>query len=451
MPPALAVAVGGQGVAMPVLTITNQKGGVGKTTTTLNLAAALRERGIRVLAVDFDPQGNLTTSCGLGDADQLGPGKTIADVLLTGAHHPVSAPVVLRDVVVPTPAGVALVPANRQLTTAERVLYTTYGREFALRDALATLASEYDVILVDSVPTMGLLAINGLAAADGVIVPVQAEFLAVHGLAQLVDNVAQVRERLNPALQIWGVVLTMVDARIKHSREIAATVRATLPGRVPVFQTHIPVDVKLKDSVRAGRSAVGYDPKGRGAQAYRELAAEVAILLPAAKEAPRPAAKEAPPKEAAPGTPAEPPISRPAGANGRNPGPMTVEVTRPPPGPPPAPPARGADLAPLLTRSPVAGACPFLGLRDDPAAHRPQACAEHRCYATGAALEVDPRQQHLLCLTEQHNTCIRFYRASLTAGTASQQPERPSVLARVRGLVKQGPRLLAARVLSGDG
>src|SRR5215831_12681508 len=139
-PPALAVAVGGQGVAMPVLTITNQKGGVGKTTTTLNLAAALRERGIRVLAVDFDPQGNLTTSCGLGDADQLGPGKTIADVLLTGAHHPVSAPVVLRDVVVPTPAGVALVPANRQLTTAEKVLYTTYGREFALRDALATLA-----------------------------------------------------------------------------------------------------------------------------------------------------------------------------------------------------------------------------------------------------------------------------------------------------------------------
>src|SRR5262249_7260598 len=295
-------------------------------------------------------------------------------------------------------AGVALVPANRQLTTAEKVLYTTYGREFALRDALATLASEYDVILVDSVPTMGLLAINGLAAADGVIVPVQAEFLAVHGLAQLVDNVAQVRERLNPTLQIWGVVLTMVDARIKHSREIAATVRATLPGRVPVFQTHIPVDVKLKDSVRAGTSAVRYDPKGRGAQAYRELAAEVAILLPVANGVPRPVANGAPPpvangappKEAAPGTPAEPPISRSAGANGRSPGPEAVEVPRPPPVPPPAPPARGADLAPLLTRSPVAGACPFLGLRDDPAAHRPQACAEHRCYATGAALEVDP-------------------------------------------------------------
>jgi chromosome partitioning protein len=264
---------------MRVITVMNQKGGVGKTTTTLNLAAALQEGGWRVLVVDFDPQGSLTTCCGSSEPGRLGSGQTIADAVLTTVHGPVSRPVSLRDVVVTTPAGIDLVPSSQQLATAEAALYTVYGREYALRDTLAVARDYYDVIIIDSVPTLGLLAVNGLAAADGLIIPVQAEYLAVYGLAQLLQNVALVRERLNPRLSVWGVLLTMVDVRTRHSREVVAAVRETLPGQVPVFETQIPVDVKLKDSSRAGISVLRYDSISRSAQAYRSLAIEVGRLL----------------------------------------------------------------------------------------------------------------------------------------------------------------------------
>ena len=269
---------------MLVLTVMNQKGGVGKTTTTLNLAVALKERGWRVLVVDFDPQGSLTTCCGLNDPNLLAPGQTVADAVLTTVHGPSVRHVALRDIIVSTPAGIDLVPASQQLATAEAALYTVYGREFALRDTLADARNFYDVILVDSVPTLGLLAVNALAAADGLIIPVQAEYLAVYGLAQLLHSVALVRERLNPRLHIWGVLLTMVDARTRHSRDVVTIVRETLPGQVPVFQTHIPVDVKLKDSAKLGLSVLALDPSCRAALAYRDLASEVGTMLKNATE-----------------------------------------------------------------------------------------------------------------------------------------------------------------------
>ena len=295
---------------MQVVTVMNQKGGVGKTTTTLNLGAALKEVGWRVLVVDFDPQGSLTTCCGVSEPGRLGPGQTVADAVLTTVRGPAARRVSLRDVVVSTRSGIDLVPSSQQLATAEAALYTVYGREYALRDTLAEARDYYDLILVDSVPTLGLLAVNGLAAADGLIIPVQAEYLAVYGLAQLLHNVALVRERLNPRLAIWGVLLTMVDGRTRHSREVVAAVRETLPGQVPVFDTQIPVDVRLKDSARAGISVLGYDPTGRASMAYRELAVEVGRMLSGQEDDEAVVVPE-PPKQLPEATPFEMPSPSP--------------------------------------------------------------------------------------------------------------------------------------------
>ncbi len=293
---------------MPILTVMNQKGGVGKTTSALNLAAALQERGLRVLMVDFDPQGSLTTCCGLADSNQLIDAATIADAVLTTVRAKANRKVSLKEIIVTTPAGIDLAPASQDLATAEATLYTTYGREYALRDTLAQVRDQYDVILIDGVPTLGLLAVNGLAAADGLIIPVQAEYLAVYGLAQLLYNVELVRERLNPRLKIWGILLTMVDTRTKHSREVVATVRETFAKQVPVFETHIPVDVKLKESAKAGMTVFAYDPASRATRAYRDLATEVHALFdqPASTisavegEAPAPPAKTEPAAASAP-------------------------------------------------------------------------------------------------------------------------------------------------------
>ncbi len=440
---------------MPSLTITNQKGGVGKTTTTLNLAAALQELGVRVLTVDFDPQGSLTTSCGLSDPTELGPGQTIADALLTTMRHPVEKPVTIQDVIVHTPAGLDLVPSNHQLATAERILYALYGREFALRQTLAPVRTMYDLILVDSVPTLGLLAINSLAAVDGLIIPVQAEFLAVHGLAQVLDSVQQVREHLNSGLQIWGVALTMVDGRTKHSREIVQLVRENLPGQVPVFKTEIPIDVKLKESSRVGKSVLQLDPRTRGARAYRELANEVAVLLPTARIGAAPVQTEGPPP--APPAPDNRPIpdlaSTPPPAPPPTPTPSVVTPSHPPASnglvgsaPKVQPPAKKIETngkqkqAQAPPRLP--GVCPYLGLISDPRAHSPHQDPDHRCFVANPPLQIGGREQHITCLTVQHTSCDRFFRANLNSVAPPVAADGPdattSLLSRLRKIVRRG-------------
>jgi chromosome partitioning protein len=451
---------------MPIVTVTNQKGGVGKTTTTLNLAVGLQRLGWNVLTVDFDPQGNLTTCCGLAESD-LGEGRhTLADALLTTVRGPSVRKVILSDVIVPTPAGVDLIPADKHLAAAEAALYTVYGREYALRDTLATVRNRYDVIIVDSVPTLGLLAINGLAAANGLVIPVQADYLAVHGLAQLLESVQVVRERLNPDLEIWGVLLTMVDARTRHSREVVSAVRESLPGRVHVFETQIPEHVRLKDSAKAGVSIFTFDPGGKAALAYQGLATEIEPrlgqpasmmtadgvkgLLGDAHAQPTGAATNGshPPDHGPADTSDLLRPSEPRSPGAATDGPTGQEA--------PDPIANGAatpriplTLSPraMLTAGEADGAlltngrrqadvCPKLGIVGDPSCHLGSVSTEHRCFADDEQLEISAYAQRLYCLTDRYGTCGRFLRAQMRA-QAAQRDQPQSLMARVRNVLSR--------------
>jgi chromosome partitioning protein len=246
---------------------------VGKTTTTLNLGAALQEAGKRVLLVDLDPQGNLSVAAGIADIDSLHP--SIGDLLGLAARGRASSGPSLEDAVVASSSGLNVVPSNSALSAAELGLVSALNRESALRTILKPAESRYDYILIDSLPSLGLLAINALSAANGIVIPVQADFLAVQGLAQIFETIAAVREQLNPDLKILGVLLTLVDQRTAHAREVVKTVRSSLSGQVNVFDTEVRLHVALKETARAGRTILDYDTNSPSAQAYRSLALEV--------------------------------------------------------------------------------------------------------------------------------------------------------------------------------
>jgi chromosome partitioning protein len=256
---------------VPIIAVSNQKGGVGKTTSTLNLGAALREMGKHVLLVDLDPQGSLTVAAGVVDLDTVR--VSIGDLLMARAQ---GAPQDVRKAIIKTPAGLDLVPGNGMLSAAELTLATAMARESALLATLKPALERYDYILIDCLPSLGLIAINALRASDGVVIPVQADFLAVQGLAQILETIGAVREQLNPSLAVYGVLLTMVDPRKLHSQRVVATVRHSLKDQVPVFDAEIVQHMAYKEAAEAGRSIIEHQRRGPASDAYRQLAHEVA-------------------------------------------------------------------------------------------------------------------------------------------------------------------------------
>jgi chromosome partitioning protein len=257
---------------VPIIAVTNQKGGVGKTTSTLNLGAALREMGKNVLLVDLDPQGSLTVAAGVVDVDAVQ--ISVGDLLMARAQ---GAPIDVMRAIVKTPTGLDLVPGNGMLSAAELTLATAMARESALLATLKPALAKYDYILIDCLPSLGLIAINALRASDGVVIPVQADFLAVQGLAQILETIGAVREQLNPSLAVYGVLLTMVDLKNSHSQRVVATVRHSLHGQVPVFDAEVIQHVAYKEAAELGRTILEHQSRGTPANTYRQLAREVAI------------------------------------------------------------------------------------------------------------------------------------------------------------------------------
>jgi chromosome partitioning protein len=247
-----------------VLAICNQKGGVGKTTSTINLGAALTEYGRRVLLVDFDPQGAL--SVGLGMASHH-LDRTIYNLIM---DQGVSVDEVVRPTSV---SGMDLLPSNIDLSAAEVQLVTEVGREQALGRTLRPLLRHYDFILVDCQPSLGLLTINALACADGVLIPLECEFFSLRGVALLMDTIDKVRERLNPDLTITGILATMYDPRTLHAREVMARVVEAFGDTV--FDAVISRTVRFPETTVAGEPITRWAPKSAGAKAYRTLAREV--------------------------------------------------------------------------------------------------------------------------------------------------------------------------------
>lgn len=245
-----------------VLAVVNQKGGVGKSTTAVNLGACLAEVGQKVLIVDLDPQGNASSGLGV-DKGKLE--ASIYQVLLE--ELPLGA--VIQKTAIPK---LFLVPATIALAGAEVELVSGISRELRLKRALADLEEEYDTILIDCPPSLGLLTLNALAAAHGALVPIQCEYYALEGLGQLVKTLDLVRKHLNPTLEVSGVVLTMYDARTNLSQQVIAEVRKHFGDKV--FQTIIPRNVKLSEAPSFGQPIILYDERSRGAQAYRNLARE---------------------------------------------------------------------------------------------------------------------------------------------------------------------------------
>ncbi len=246
-----------------IIAITNQKGGVGKTTTAVNLSAYLAEFGKRILLVDVDPQGNATSGLGIAKEE-----------IVYSTYELIIRKQDIGDVIISTDiTHLDIIPANIQLAGAEIELVNILSRETVLKKSLSKITGEYDYIIIDAPPSLGLLTVNALSAATHVIIPVQAEYYALEGLTQLLRTIDLVKEHINPELEIMGLLITMYDKRTNISQEVAAQAKGYFGEKV--FKTVIPRSVRLSEAPSFGKPINLYDPASRGALAYRELAKEV--------------------------------------------------------------------------------------------------------------------------------------------------------------------------------
>lgn len=253
-----------------VTAVVNQKGGTGKTTTCENLGIGLGMEGKKVLLVDTDPQASLTISLGYPMPDRISP--TLSDLMKKIVSD---QPIESGEGILHHPEGVDLVPANIELAGMEVSLVNVMSRESVLKQYLDSVKKEYDFILLDCMPSLGMLTVNALAAADNVIIPVQAQYLPAKGLEQLLQTVNKVKRQINPKLRIEGILLTMVDSRTNYAKDISTLIRENYGGKLKVYQTDIPRSVRAEEISAEGKSIFRHDPKGKVAEAYRVLTKEV--------------------------------------------------------------------------------------------------------------------------------------------------------------------------------
>ena len=257
-------------VETKIIAIANQKGGVGKTTTCANLGIGLAQQGKRVLLIDSDPQGSLTISLGHQQPDQLDTTlSAMMNCILMDKQFQPEMGILRHD------EGVSLMPANIELSGMEVALVNAMSRETVMRQYLNTVKQDYDYVLIDCMPSLGMLTVNALAAADSVLIPVQAQYLSAKGLEQLLQTVSKVRRQINPKLKIEGILLTMVNSRTNFSKEISSLLRDTYGSRIKIFDTDIPHSVRAAEISAEGKSIFAHDPKGKVAMAYRNLTKEV--------------------------------------------------------------------------------------------------------------------------------------------------------------------------------
>lgn len=253
-----------------IIAVVNQKGGTGKTTTTENLGIGIANEGKRVLLVDMDPQASLTISLGNPQPDKISP--SISDILGKVLQDSLDNP---REGIISHEEGIDLVPSNIELSGLEVSLVNAMSRETILKQYLESVKKDYDYILLDCMPSLGMLTINALAASDSVLIPVQAQYLSAKGLEQLLQTVSKVQRQINPKIRIDGILLTMVDMRTNYAKEISSLIREVYGGKIKVFKTDIPHSVRAAEISAEGKSIFQHDPKGKVADAYRALTKEV--------------------------------------------------------------------------------------------------------------------------------------------------------------------------------